>query len=144
MAVMGLVLGQSWMVVPTSTLPLKKKGSIQPELYNHLCSSGGWTPLLYGMTKVHKPDLPLRPLVQSLTYQLSKQLSKPLIGNTTSRIWNSAEFASFIRSKSLDANKVLVPFVVVSPIELAVDIARHKLETDTSLGSPTSLGQSDC
>ena len=87
-------------------LQLKKKGSIAQNLYNLLRSSGGSTPLLYGLPKIHKPDVPLRPIVsfvQSPTYQLSKHLTRilsPLIGNTDSSVLNSVEFSSFIRQKT--------------------------------------------
>ena len=37
-------------------LQLKKKGSIAQNLYNLLRSTGGSTPLLYGLPKIHKPD----------------------------------------------------------------------------------------
>lgn len=41
-------------------LELKKKGSLPPELYDRLRSSGGLTPCLYGLPKVvHKPGVPL-------------------------------------------------------------------------------------
>ena len=58
-------------------LRLKKSGSIPGALYDRLQSSAGGLPLLYGLPKVHKPEVPLRPIVsfvQSLTYQLSKHL----------------------------------------------------------------------
>ena len=42
-------------------LQLKKKGSITPDIYNRLRTSGGLTPYLYGLPKVHKPDALLFP-----------------------------------------------------------------------------------
>ena len=74
---------------------LKKKGSISQDLYNRLHSSGGCTPLLYGLPKVHKPDVPDVPLhpidsfVSSPSYQLSKHTDKilsPLVGNSDSHV----------------------------------------------------------
>ena len=101
-------------------LQLKKKGSIAQNLYNLLRSSGGSTPLLYGLPKIHKPNVPLRPIVsfmQSPTYQLSKHLTRilsPLIGNTDSSVLNSVEFSTFIHLKIVREDEVLVSFDVVS------------------------------
>ena len=56
-------------------LSLKKSGSIPPQLYYKLRSSAGKTPLMYGLPKIHKPDVPLRPIISfihSPIYQLSK------------------------------------------------------------------------
>ena len=97
-------------------LQLKKKGSIAQNLYNLLHSSGGSTPLLYGLPKIHKPDVPLRPIVsfvQSPMYQLSEHLThilSPLIGNTDSGVLNSVEFSSFICQKTVHEDEVLVSF----------------------------------
>ena len=101
-------------------LQLKKRGSIAQNLYNLLRSSGGSTPLLYGLPKIHKPNVPLHPtvsFVQSPTYQLSKHLTRilsPLIGNTDSSVLNSVEFSTFIHLKTVREDEVLVSFDVVS------------------------------
>ena len=62
-------------------------------------SSSGLTPRIYGLPKVYKQDVPLRPIVSfytSPTYQLSKNLSSllsPFVGKTLSYVCNSREFA---------------------------------------------------
>ena len=58
---------------------LSKQGSIPDKLYSCLQSSCGKTPLLYGLQKIHKADVPLRPIasfVQSPTYQMSTSTSR--------------------------------------------------------------------
>ena len=44
-------------------LGLNKKGIIAGALYKRLRSSGGHVPLFYGLPKVHKTGVPLRPIV---------------------------------------------------------------------------------
>ena len=69
-------------------LGLKKKGVLAEGLYRHLHSSGGYIPLFYGLPKIHKKGVPLRPIVSfisSPTCALSKFLAKtlsPLVGKT--------------------------------------------------------------
>ena len=59
-------------------------------------------PRMYGLPKIHKPNLPLRTIVSfvgSATYELSKFLKKilsPLVGNTVHTEKNSAEFVELI------------------------------------------------
>ena len=135
-------------------LSLKKKGSLCPGTYNRLRSTGGLTPYIYGLPKIHKPDVPLRPIVSfctSPTYQLSKFLARllsPLVGNSTSYVKNSAEFQSFISSERLNSDEILVSFDVVSlftkvPIGLAVDVARKRLSLDETLEARTNLSVSE-
>lgn len=53
----------------------KKVSSISNHLYNRLRCFTGRLPLLYGLPKVHKPEVPLCPIVSfvhSPTFQLSK------------------------------------------------------------------------
>jgi len=131
-------------------LQLKKKDAINQSLYNRLCSSGGSTSLLYGLPKVHKPGVPLRPIVsfiESPIYQLSKHVTyilSPLIGNTESSVLNSVVFSTFIQSKTIREDEILVSFDVVAlftnvPVKLAVEVARCRLQTNDSLSSRTSL-----
>ncbi len=100
-------------------LELKRSGVIPDPLYYRLRSSAGRTPLFYGLPKVHKPNIPLRPIasfVGSPSYQLSKHLVYllvPLVGKTCSHVKNSIEFASFISDQTLQQDQMLVSFDVV-------------------------------
>lgn len=73
-------------------LSLKRDGLLSPQLYHHLHSSSGKVPLLYGLPKLHKPGVPLRPIVSfidSHTYNLCKHLvslQSPLTGDSPSHV----------------------------------------------------------
>ena len=100
-------------------LRMKKVGSISDHLYNRLRCSAGRHPLLYGLPKVHKPEVPLRPIVSfvhSPTYQLSKHLANLLslqVGNSPSHVRISRSFVEFIQPQVLQEGEVLASFDVV-------------------------------
>ena len=66
---------------------MRKQNKLGKELYNRLRSSAGHVPPIYGLPKLHKSGVPLRPIVSSLsspTYILSKHLCSllsPLVGS---------------------------------------------------------------
>jgi hypothetical protein len=77
-------------------------------------------PHLYGLPKIHKPDIPLRPIVSSIdspSYGLAEFLHKilsPLAGNTSSFMKNSEHFITLIKDINLQNKDYLVSFHVVS------------------------------
>ena len=126
-------------------LKLHKEDQIPTLLYKKLHSSAGQ---LYGLPKVHKPGVPLCPIVsfvQSPMYHLSKHLSyllAPLVGCTLSAVRNSKEFVEFVTTQTLTEDETLVPFDVVSlftniPTDLAIGVTHHRLASDDSLDECT-------
>ena len=108
---------------------------------------------MYGLPKIHKPDVPLRPIVSfysSPTYQLCKHLCRllsPLVGNIPNHINNSSAFSNFVTTQHLE-EEILVSFDVVSlftkvPIELAIQVAKERLQGDNTLEDRTALSIND-
>ena len=71
---------------------------ISESTYKRLYPTGATTPKYYGLTKVHKKDTPLRPIVSSIgsvTYETAKELSrilKPLVGRSPHHVRNNQDF----------------------------------------------------
>ena len=56
---------------------MKKAGKITDSIYRHLYASGSSPGILYGLPKIHKPDVPLRPILAAYNtamYNLAKFL----------------------------------------------------------------------
>jgi hypothetical protein len=77
-------------------------------------------PLFYGNPKIHKPDIPLRPIVSfcgSTTYNLAKELSKrlrPLTLKSEHMLKNSKDFIERIKDITIDHDEIMVSFDVKS------------------------------
>ena len=88
-------------------------------MYKVLRSTDSVLPRMYGLPKIHKPNLPLRPIlsfVGSATYELSKFLKNilsPLVGNIVHKVKNSAEFVELIEKINILYNEPQVSFDVV-------------------------------
>ena len=119
-------------------------------MYKFLRSTDSVLPRMYGLPKIHKPNLPLRPIVSfvgSATYQLSKFLKNilsPLVGNTVHTVKNSAEFVELIEKINILDNESQMSFDVVSlftsiPLETARAIVLDRLSNDCTLEDRTNL-----
>ena len=131
-------------------ISFKKSGSLPLAMHRKLRSSAGKTPSFYGLPKIHKTGIPLRPIVSfigSPTYNLSNYLVtvlSPMVGKSSSFVKNSKEFAGFISSQTIETGRVLVSFDVTSlftsiPIERAIEIASKRLKEDDTLEERTCL-----
>ena len=82
-------------------LDLKKAGKISDSMYKMLYCRDGLCPCFYGLPKIHKPGIPLRPIVSfvnSLTCAISGYLARilsPVVGNTDYTVKRGRGIPSF-------------------------------------------------
>ncbi|KAG8240048.1 hypothetical protein J437_LFUL016903 [Ladona fulva] len=121
--------------ITRKTSALLKKSA---ETCRSLIPQAAVPPRLYGLPKVHKEGIPLRPIVNGInspTYLLARYLSKlltPLIGESNRAVKNSAEFVTTLKQRKLDIGDMLVSFDVVSlftkvPIQESLSLIEEKL-----------------
>ncbi|XP_071949894.1 uncharacterized protein [Antedon mediterranea] len=107
-------------------------------------------PRLYCLPKVHKPNWPIRPIVDSINtifYGVSryiKEILKPLVGNSKHHVENSKQLAKEIRNINIPPNETLISFDVVSlytktPVKEAIKTVEHCLKQDKQLNTRTKL-----
>ena len=129
---------------------IKAEGGITEAVYKKLYPTGAGSPKFYGLPKIHKEGVPLRPIVSSIgavTYHTSKELSriiKPLVGRSPYHIQNSKDFIQQIQGIQLQPNQCMVSFDVKAlftsvPIQPAITIIKKLLEEDQSLQQRTTM-----
>lgn len=87
---------------------------------NGLICHNGISPCLYGLPKLHKDNIPLRPIVSNIgapSYKLSKFFSKiiqNIIGQNNFYVKDPWQFKEFIAKQKIPTNFILVSFDVSS------------------------------
>ena len=131
-------------------MSIKAEGGITEAVYKNLYPTGAGSPKFYGLPKIHKEGVPLRPIVSSIgavTYHTSNELSriiKPLVGKSPYHIQNSKDFIQQIQGIQLQPNQCMVSFDVKAlftsvPIQPAITIIKKLLEEDQSLQQRTTM-----
>ena len=125
-------------------LTLKKTDKIDFRRYNRLRCSVPQPPKLYGLPKLHKPNIPMRPIVSfcgSPTYQLSKYLTnvlKPLTDESRHKLQSTENFIDAIKTIQIPDDHKLVSFDVKSlftsiPLQLALDCTENAIKNSILL-----------
>ena len=120
--------------------------SIKTELY----PTGAGSPKFYGLPKIHKEGIPLRPIVSSIgaaTYSTSKELSRiliPLVGKSPHHIQNNQDFMEHLKDIQLGPDEIMVSYDVRAlftsvPIQPALEVIEKLLNEDPDLQKRTTM-----
>ncbi|RVE46596.1 hypothetical protein evm_008729 [Chilo suppressalis] len=96
-------------------------------------------PKLYGLPKIHKLNVPLRPIVSQIdspTYELAKHVAKilqPIVGRTSSFVKDSRHFVEILHQNKVEDNHLMVSFDVESlftnvPVVDCLEVVKVKLQ----------------
>ncbi|XP_063602489.1 uncharacterized protein LOC134778569 [Penaeus indicus] len=120
---------------------LKDNDSISLETYNQLRASGSLPGILYGLPKVHKPDIPVRPIlsaIKTFNYNLAEFLVPILKPITTNEytVQNSFDFANQMSTISFENPVIMASFDIQSlftniPLKETIDICTNRLFENT-------------
>ena len=90
---------------------IKAEGGIRENTYKRLYPTGACSAKYYGLPKVHKIGIPLRPIVSSIgsvSHETAKELSKilkPLVGKTSYSVKNTKDFIQSIKDIRLQKDE---------------------------------------
>ena len=122
----------------------KAATGMQDNIYKKMCPTGVSPPKFYGLPKIHKKNIPLRPIVSSIgsvAYGVAKVLAeiiKPLMGYSQHHVHNSQQFAEEMKEMKLEKGECITSNDVIAlstsiPIPSALEVMKKKLEQDTEL-----------
>ena len=124
---------------------MKTEGRLEDYTYKKMYPTGASSPKLYGLPKIHKKNIPLRPIVSSqgsVTYGVAKELARilqPMTGNTIHQVNNSKEFAEDIKKIKLEEGECIIPYDVAALFTSIKKVIKKKLEQDTDLHQRTTM-----
>ena len=129
---------------------IKAKGGMSEDLCKWLYPTGVGTPKFYGLPKIHKLGMPLRPIVSrfgTVTYQTSKEVArilKPLVGRSPHHVKNTEDFIDQIKGIPLGQDQCMMSYDVNAlftfvPTTKAITIIKQLLEQDQELQQRTSF-----
>ena len=101
--------------------------------------TGASSPKFYGLSKIHKKDIPLRSKVSSIDFVscgVAKELAtilKPLVGRSFHHVNNTKEFADEIRNTKLEEGECITYYDVAAlftsvPVLSALEIIKKRLK----------------
>ena len=129
---------------------IKVEGGIKEVTYRRFYPRGASSPKFYGLPKVHKQGMPLRPIVSSIgavIYESAKELSKilkPLVGKSPHHVENNQEFLQHLKGIQLGPDEVIISYDIKAlftsvPIQPALNIIEKLLEEDPGLQQRTFM-----
>ena len=131
---------------------LRREKKIDEAFYNSVRPSEGSSKpaLFYGRVKIHKRDVPLRPVIATCgtsTYKLAQRLSfilRPLTGSSGRILRNTEDLISIFDEVVIEEDEMLVSYDVKSlftsiPVEESIKICERRLQSDDTLAERTSL-----
>ena len=129
---------------------IKAEGGLKEENYRKMYPTGAVSPKYYGLPKIHKPGIPLRPIISStgtVTYNTAKELAKilkPLVGLPSHHVHNTKDFIDHIKEVRLRPGECIISYHVTSlftsvPIQPVLNIIQQRLTTDQDLQNRTSM-----
>ena len=129
---------------------IKAEGGIDNNTYKRLYPTGAVPPKYYGLPKVHKQGIPLRPIISSrgsVSYETAKELAKilkPLIGKSPHHVHNNKDFLDSTKNIKIEDDECIMSYDVTAlftsiPIDTTISIIRKQLEEDRDLKSRTNM-----
>ena len=97
---------------------IKAEGGIDNTTYKRLYPTGAGSPKYYGLPKIHKQGVPLRPIVSSrgsATYETAKELAKilkPLVGKSPYHVQNNQDFLDSIKGIKIKPEECIMSYDV--------------------------------
>ena len=129
---------------------IKTEGGINDNTYIRLYPTEAVPAKYYGLPKVHKPGMPLRPIISSIgsvTHSTAKELAiiiKPLVRGSSHHVKNNMDLIQSIKGIQLRPEECIMSFDVEAlftsvPIEPAIVIIKKLLEEDKNLHQRTTM-----